>query len=99
MVRPALGGVLGLFILAFGAIASVAAVQHSLHHDASSHSASCAICSLAKGQVDAGDGAFIIPQPATIVDFVPLKVVHSLPQNPTFLLPQERAPPVSAVVS
>jgi len=97
--RPVLDVGLGLIILVFGAIASVAAVRHSLHHDASSHSASCLVCSFTAGQVEAPEGACIVPLPAEAVDVAPFPVTSLLLQNPSFLLPLGRAPPILAVVS
>lgn len=97
--RPVLGVVLGLFVLVFGALASGAAVHHALHHDADSHAGNCAICSFAKSQVEAGDGVLPICPPVTPFDISASPVTSLVPQNPSFLLPPGRAPPVFSVVS
>jgi len=99
VARPVLGVVLGLFVLVFGALASGAAVHHALHHDASSHSGLCAVCSFAKGQVDPADTPFAVCQPVVFCVVAATPTVSSLPQNPSLLLPPGRAPPVFSVVS
>jgi hypothetical protein len=97
--RPILGVVLGFFVLVFGVLASGASVHHTLHHDANSHSGSCAICSFAKGQVEAADSPLAVCQPVIFRVIAATPIVSSLPQNPSFLLPPGRAPPVFSVVS
>jgi hypothetical protein len=97
--RPALGVVIGLFILVFGALASGAAVYHTLHHNADARSSSCAICSLVKGQIGAADAPIVTSQPAVFVEVAVIPVSSSVPHAPSILLPPGRAPPVSAVAS
>lgn len=97
--RLALGVVLGLLILVFGALASGAAVYHALHHTTDSHSASCAICSFVKGQIEAADAPIAASQPVVIVEVTAIPASSSLPQSPSLLLPPGRAPPFSAVAS
>ncbi|MCU0786056.1 MAG: hypothetical protein MUF81_18820 [Verrucomicrobia bacterium] len=99
MRRSVVGVVLGLFVLAFGAIASCAAVYHSLHHDATSHTGHCAVCSFASGQVEAADAPLAVCRPVIFRVIAAIPIVSSLPQNPSFLLPPGRAPPVLSVVS
>ena len=99
VARPVLGVVLGFFVLVLGAVASGAAVHHALHHDANSHSGDCAICSFAKGQVEAADAPLVVCRLIVIASFAAVPTVNSLPQNPSLLLPPGRAPPVLSVVS
>ncbi len=99
VARPVLSVVIGLFVIAFGVLASGAAVHHALHHDANSHSGDCAICSFAKGLVEAADAPVAVCQPTLSAEVAALPTVSSLPQNPSLLLPPGRAPPVLSVVS
>ncbi len=99
VARPVWSVVIGLFVLAFGVLASGAAVHHALHHDADSHSGFCAICSFAKGQVEAADAPLAVCRPVIFRVIAATPIVSSLPQNPSFLLPPGRAPPVCSVVS
>jgi len=99
MNRPVLSVVVGLFIIAFGAFASGAALHHALHHDASSHSGHCAICSFAKGQVEAADAPLAVCRPVVLASVAAIPTVSFLPQNSSFLLPPGRAPPVLSIVS
>jgi hypothetical protein len=96
--RPFLGVVAGLFILVFGALASGAAVHHALHHDADSHSGPCAICSFAKGQVETASAPLAVCAPVEFCIAALIPTVNFLTQNPSFLLPPGRAPPVCSVV-
>jgi hypothetical protein len=99
VTRPTLGVVIGLFVLLFGALASGAAVHHALHHNADSHSGFCALCSFAKGQVEAAGAPLAVCQPVEFCIAAAIPAVSFLPQNPSFLLPPGRAPPVFSVVS
>lgn len=99
VTRPLLGVVVGLFVFAFGAIASGAAVHHALHHDTDSHSGGCAVCSFAKSQVETADGILDICPPAAPLEVAVAPTTNSLPQASSFLLPPGRAPPILSVVS
>jgi len=97
--RPVLGVVIGLFVFVFGAVASGAAVHHALHHDASSHPTSCAICSFAKSQMDAADASVAVCVPALTAEIASVSSVQVSPEGPAYLSPPGRAPPVLSVAS
>jgi hypothetical protein len=96
--RPVLGVVVGIFVLVFGALASGAAAHHALHHEADSHSGLCALCSFAKGLVEAAAAPLVVCHPIEFCIAAAIPVVSFLPQNPSFQLPPGRAPPVCSVV-
>jgi hypothetical protein len=91
--------VVGFFVLVFGALASGAAAHHALHHDADSHSGFCALCSFAKGLVEAAAAPLVVCQPVEFCIASAIPTVSFLLQHPSFLLPPGRAPPVLSVVS
>ena len=99
VARPVLSVIIGLFVIALGVLASGAAVHHALHHGANSHSGFCAVCSFAKGQVEAADAPLIVCRPVVVASVAIIPIVSSLPQNPSLLLPPGRAPPAFSVVS
>jgi hypothetical protein len=99
VARPVLSVVIGLFVLAFGVLASGAAVHHALHHHSTDHSANCAICSFVKGMVEATDAPVPACQPVWGCLVAAMPIIAFPPQNPSFLLPPGRAPPILSVAS
>ena len=98
-MRPVGSVITGLFVIALGLLASGAAIHHALYHDANSHSGPCAVCSFAKGQVEAADAPLAVCRPSVVASVAIIPTVSSLPQNPSLLLPPGRAPPELSIVS
>lgn len=99
VTRPVLGAVAGLLVLVFGTLASGAALHHALHHHADDRAAHCVVCAFAKTQVEVTEGFLNPGLPTAAFEAARVSAPEFPPQNPSFLLPPGRAPPVLTSVS
>ena len=95
-VKPAFAGLLGAFVFVLALFASSVKLHLKLHEDSNApHQSSCAVCTIAQGQVDS--------PPATASQLaVPLSVSWTLPgyqatfkKDADFSVASSRGPPAS----
>jgi hypothetical protein len=63
VAKPALAGLLAVWLVIAGALSLSHALHQSVHPDSSGGSHLCLLCSLAKGHVQAADAALIVAIP------------------------------------
>jgi len=89
---------LGLFVFAFGLLASSAQLHEALHHDSDS-AGHCGACTFAKGQIETADVTANPSQPAASGLFAGTLADCFIPLTLCSILPPGRAPPVCFAVS
>jgi hypothetical protein len=94
-LKPALAGFMALMLLSLGLLASNDSAHLKLHHESSSHHATCAVCAVAKGFLDA-------PSPSVTLTARTLSFCWALPVFNSVFVPEmdfsaasSRGPPAS----
>jgi hypothetical protein len=95
LLKPVLAGFMALLLLLLGVLASDEGAHFKLHHGKSSHHATCAVCAVAKGLVDA-------PSPSVTLTTHTLSFAWAIPffdsvlvQKTDFSVASSRGPPAS----
>ncbi len=91
--KPALAGLLVVWIFLLGLAAADGPLHRSLHQNGSSGPVSCAICLFALGQVDSPAATPVLALAVFVLLAGVLAIRASLPFSFDFLLPPGRGPP------